>query len=272
MSLRYLRKILSVALIFIIALGSTVLFGLALIQTTVCSENYISRFVDSSAVSTERKESFNRRIEALEAKSGIPSRVFDAVYNFNEITNDTAIHRVYAGFDSQLYNEATIDRFEKLCKEYLDGTGKEYDDILVRNTAIEAAKIYSDCFGLRNTQEFISFSDEFEQTFRTHMSIAVVLIVIPVTLIFIMFKKVDAILIHIFPGFIASGLTLFITGICGLLFRFGQGAVITPDIYAEALGNAVKGMFVIALLFGAVLSIGCLILHIYVIEKSKEYN
>lgn len=272
MSLRYLRKILSVVLSCMIALGTTALFGFLLVHATVCSESYVSRFVDSNEVSAERKAAFNKRVEALEAKSGIPVRVFDAVYNFSEITDDTAIHRVYSGFDSQLYNEATIDRFEKLCKEYLDGTGTQYDEILIRNTAIEAAEIYSDCFGLKNTQELISFINSFEQDLQTYASLAVILIIFPAVLIFIMFKKADSIFINLLPGFIASGLTLFITGVCGLLFRFGQGAVITPAVYATAFGNAVKGMFVITLFCGAVLSIGCLILHIYVIEKSKEYN
>ena len=105
--------------------------------------NYV---FDKCNVSEQCEKAFKDQISVLEAQSGIPSRVFDAVYKNNDISNSSALTRLYNQDNPDLYSNNQIAQFDSLCKEYLEGNNMQYDEALIHNTAVKAAQAYSDCF------------------------------------------------------------------------------------------------------------------------------
>lgn len=270
MSSKVTRKILSIILVAVTAIGGCLFFATQLVHATVCSEKYLTRYFSSKEITAQCNENFKTQIEALEAKSAIPSRVFDAVYNFSEITDDTAVHRLFGGHDTSLYNDATIERFEMLCLEYLDGTGKEYDKALVHNTALEAARIYSDSFGIKNIEQMRSFINQESRDYNKVTSLSLMIMLLPVALIFALFSKPYDIMLRIISAFTATGLTVMITGAVSLIAGFGQSPLISPEPYTQAAISAVRGMFVICVLAGSVIFIGSLIANVVMTDKIKN--
>ena len=83
----------------------------------------------------------------LEAQSGIPSRVFDAVYKNNDISNSSALTRLYNQDNPDLYSNNQIAQFDSLCKEYLEGNNMQYDEALIHNTAVRRLKLIPTALG-----------------------------------------------------------------------------------------------------------------------------
>lgn len=270
MTLKTLRKILAVIFAAIIAVSASVFAVSQVVHFTLCSENYLSKFFASEKITQQCRDNFNKRIEALEAKSGIPARVFDAVYNFSEITEDTAVHRLFAGHDTSLYNEATVDRFESLCTEYLDGNEIKYDKKLIRNTAEEAARIYADSFGIDNTDEAVKFIKQADIKYGRYSSVSFMLVVLSILMMAVLFSKPYDVFLRVFAAFTAQGFALALTGAVALIMKFGQHPLLSPQMYANAAIGAVKGMYVIMLLLGVLVGIGFLIANIVMTEKIKN--
>mgnify|MGYP000426432159 CR=1 FL=1 len=63
------------------------LFGISITKSTVLSPKYMNYVFDKCNVSEQCEKAFKDQISVLEAQSGIPSRVFDAVYKNNDISN-----------------------------------------------------------------------------------------------------------------------------------------------------------------------------------------
>lgn len=271
MSLKSTRKILSVIFIFIIAAGGCLFAGTSTLRGTLCSESYMQKHFTSDKVLEQCQKNFDSRIEALSEKSGIPVRAFEAVNNFDEIKSDSPVRRLFGGHDTTLYTKDTVERFEQLCTEYLDGNSIKYDKALVHNTANEAAEIYADCFGLKNTEGLTSFVDSFYNSFEKLLSISFLMMIIPIVLLFLIYKKVYDIFQIVFSAFTAEGIALIFIGAAGLLFKWGT-ADIYPQIYAQAAGNVVKGIFVILMLLGAVLTACFIAGNVAICKKQNKNN
>lgn len=270
MSLKTLRKILAVIFIVIMTVGGSVFVVSQIVHFTLCSEDYLLKFFASEKITQQCKDNFNQRIEALEAKSGIPARVFDAVYNFPEITDDTAVHRLFAGHDTSLYNKAIVDRFEALCTEYLDGNSIKYDKELIRNTAEEAARIYADSFGIDNADGAVNFIKRADTKYSSNSSISFMLVVLSILMLTLLFSKPYDVLLRVFAAFTAEGFALALTGAVALIMKFGEHPFLSPQMYANAAAGAVRGMYVIMLLLGVLVGIGSLIANIVMTEKTKN--
>ena len=151
MTLSKSRKAICFILTLLIAAGSILLFGISITKSTVMSQKYMNYVFDKCNVSEQCEKAFKDQISVLEAQSGIPSRVFDAVYKNNDISNSSALTRLYNQDNPDLYSNNQIAQFDSLCKEYLEGNNMQYDEALIHNTAVKAAQAYSDCFGLKNS-------------------------------------------------------------------------------------------------------------------------
>lgn len=271
MSLKSTRKILSVIFIFIIATGGCLFAGTVTLKGTLCSESYMQKHFTSDRVLEQCQRNFDSRIEALAERSGIPVRAFEAVNNFDEIKSDSPVRRLFGGHDTTLYTKDTVERFEQLCIEYLDGNSIKYDKDLVHNTADEAAKIYADCFGLKNAEGLTSFIKNFDGEFQKLLSISFLMMMLPIVLLFLLYKKSYDIFQVVFSAFTAEGITLIFTGAAGLLFKWGE-ADIYPQIYAQAAGNTIKSIFVILMLAGAVLTACFIAANVSVCKKQDKKN
>ena len=94
----------------------------------------------------------------MRRKAVFRQEFFDAVYKNNDISNSSALTRLYNQDNPDLYSKNQIAQFDSLCKEYLKGNNMQYDEALIHNTAVKAAQAYSDCFGLKNTEAIADLS------------------------------------------------------------------------------------------------------------------
>ena len=117
MTLSKSRKAICFILTLLIAAGSILLFGISITKSTVLSQKYMNYVFDKCNVSEQCEKAFKDQISVLEAQSGIPSRVFDAVYKNNDISNSSALTRLYNQDNPDLYSKNQIAQFDSLCKE-----------------------------------------------------------------------------------------------------------------------------------------------------------
>lgn len=272
MSLKSTRKILSIIFIVIIAAGGSLFAGAVTVKATLCSESYLQRHFTSDRVMAQCQQNFDSRIEALSEKSGIPVRAFEAVSNFEEIKSDSPVRRLFGGHDTTLYTSDTVERFEQLCIEYLEGNSIKYDKELIHNTADEAAKIYADCFGLKNTDEISGFINSVNENYQRFISISSLMLILPIVLLFLLYKKVYDIFLMVFSAFTAEGVTLVFSGAIGLILKLGQSALIYPQIYALAAGNVIRNVFVILMIAGFVITAVFVFFNVYLYKKNSKNN
>lgn len=270
MSLIKTRRVMCAILCILFAVGGILFFGTLIANITVLSESYMVSIFEHNDISQQCRDEFEEQLSVLEAESGIPTRVFDAVYNFEEITNDSTISRLYGGHDTTLYTQDTIDIFEQLCVEYLEGNNLQYDEELIHNTALEATRIYSECFGMANTEELSAFITTAKANTQSIMSIGALLIVVPIVLLLILFKKTKDIMFYIFSSLTVQGFSFITLSLASLIFKIGQNVNITPAIYAEAFADSAKGACIIFLIFGAILSAVALYFNVKITKSKKQ--
>ncbi|MDD6728727.1 MAG: hypothetical protein PUE08_05865 [Eubacteriales bacterium] len=270
MSLKATRKILSVICIVIIAAGGCLCASATAVKTTLCSESYMQKHLTSDKVMAQCKKNFDDRIEALAVKSSIPVRAFEAVSNFSEITSDSPVRRLFDGHDTTLYTKDTIEKFEQLCTEYLDGNSIKYDKKLVHNTADEAAKIYADCYGLKNTDGLAAFIYNFNDNYESIVSVSFLMMILPVVLIFLLYKRPSDVMLRVFSAFTAEGITLIFTGAMCLILKLGRSPNIYPLIYAQAVGNVFKSVFVFMMIAGFIIAALSICANVAVFKKRKQ--
>lgn len=205
MSLHKSRKIISIILTVLIACGSILFFGTLITKVTVMSESYTSYVFDKVGVTKNSKEAFANQIKVLEAQSGIPARVFNSVYNFNDATSKTAVERLFSSSNTTLNTNSQTDKFEKLCKEYLEGNNMQYDEALIHNTALKATEAYSNCFGMKNTEQISSFIKNVNAHYQSYLSVGALLFIVPLVLLIILFRRSLDVAFNIFSALTLLG-------------------------------------------------------------------
>lgn len=272
MSLKSTRKFLCVVLILIMAAGGCFLTGTLTVKATLCSEKYMQRYFTSQKVMDECRKNFEKRIEALADKSGIPVRAFEAVSNFSEIKSDNPVRRLYSGNDTTLYTKNTVEKMEQLCIEYLEGNSIKYDKALVRNTADEAARIYADCFGLKNTEKMAGYLDEMNNSFRSNVSVASLMVAFPLLLLIILFKKQRDAFSTFLSSLTACGLTLVIVGIVGIILGMSNDFMLYPFVYAQTMQTVVNSVFLILMSIGAFFAVASIFANVSLFKSQEKKN
>lgn len=254
MSLTKSRKILSVLLSFLIAIGGIMFFGAEITEYTLCNENYMTKVFSSNSLASQCRQNFDERIEVISAKSGIPSRVFEAVFENNAPGIKTAVQRMFSNNNAYLYSEDLVSQFEELCTEYLDGNQISYNKTEVHNAAEYAALVYSDCFGIQNSQEIMSFVEKVDAHYGKYASAGLLFIAVATAMFLIIYSRREDTIRVISTAFTALGASLFLIGICGIIFGFGNSPMLSPQIYSDALARAVDGAFSVAVIIGAIIT------------------
>ncbi len=271
MSLHKSRKIISIILTVLIACGSILFFGTLITKVTVMSESYTSYVFDKVGVNKNSKEAFANQIKVLEAQSGIPARVFNSVYNFNDATSKTAVERLFSSSNTTLSTNSQTDKFERLCKEYLEGNNMQYDEALIHNTALKATEAYSNCFGMKNTEQISSFINNVNAHYQSYLSVGALLFIVPLVLFIILFRRSLDVAFNFFSALTLSGLSFVVSGIASLIAKFGLHDI-TPAIYQQAFYSCVKGACYISIIFGAVLTIISVIANIKITKALDRNN
>lgn len=247
------RKLLCFLLSLFMVAGICAFTGSTLVRSTLCYQSYMEIFVTSGKVSRYCDNAYNERIAILAENSSIPIRVFDATDNVSGYS-ETVAGRFYSGSDTTVFTLDKIETYEKLFKEYLDGNDIIYDDEAVHNTAVKAAEIYADSYGMKDTSALKVFVDNAVAEYGRISSIALAVAVISAALIFVMYTDSKKTVKYYTSAFSAAGLSFISVGVISLAVSLGKGSVITPDVYRDAIFSAISVMFVILILLGVVVT------------------
>lgn len=272
MSLTKSRKILSVILSILMAIGGVLFFSSTLIKCTLCNETYVTKIFSSQALYLQCKNNFTERTAAIEAKSGIPSRVFEAILEKKQPANKTAVQRIFTNNNPSLYDEDLVDEFEELCLEYLKGNSINYKKKSIRSTAVYAAEIYSDCFGIHNSENIRNFINKINTQYGKYASSGLLLFTVSAALSIILFNKKDYILRLIYSALTALGLSLLAIGVCAFIFGIANNPMLGPQHYADALSKAINSIFAIIAVTGILITALSVSGSVVQYKKSKRNN
>lgn len=272
MSLRKARKILSFILSVVVVIGGILFTGAEIVKYTLCNETYMSKTFASGSVHEQCVENFKSRISVISAKSNIPERVFEAVLENNMPASNTAVLRVFASDNSTLYSDDLVERFEALCLEYFNGNEISYDKDMVHSTAVYAAEVFSDCFGIKNTGEAMAFVEKVDKSHGKYASAGLLLIVLPMALILIMFSKKGDAQRALCSAFTALGVALVLIGLSGIIFNVGANPMLAPRLYADSLSLSVKGAFAVSIVIGILIAAPSVIGSVMQYRISQKKN
>lgn len=245
------RKALCFSLTVVMVIGICLFFASTLVRSTLCSPSYMNHFLSSGQVTEYCDDVFEQRIALLSENSQIPVRVFNASGNAGGYS-ETVIEKFYNGSDTSMFTKDRITIYENLIIEFLDGNGEKYDKELVHNTAVEAAEIYADCYGVRNIEPLRQFINDTISCYGKISSAGLIIILISFLLIISMFDNKKKALIYFSSAFSAAGLSFVLIGVLCLIFGIGKGGTITPTVYSDAIFKSINVMLVSQVVIGLV--------------------
>ncbi len=247
------RNALCFLLSFIMAVSVCAFIGSTAVKVTLCSQNYLEHFLSTQKIEDYSTEIYNQRIAVLSDNSGIPLRVFEVVENIDGY-EETVVSRFFSDGDTTIFTKDRIETYEKLIKEYLDGNEISYEEEDVYNTAVEAAKIYSDSYGVKNVGAFKSFIEKINDVYAKVSSIALIVFLIAAVFLFILFNDKKKTIAYYAGAFSAAGISCVLISLLSLIFGIGKGGKITPEIYQDAIFSAINCMFLILILIGVIIT------------------
>ena len=265
------RQLLCSMLSVVITIGAVLLVCSTLIHATLCSRMYMSQFVATDKINSYCHEVYNKRILLLAENSNIPIRVFDVAYGIDGYS-ESALDRFFNGNDTEIYTNDRIETYEAMIKEYLEGTEQVYDEAAVHNTAVKAAEIYSDCFGLKNIDSLRLFVNNAKSNYSRLSSFALLMIFVPVLLIFALFTTKKKALDYYCMAGASTGFALIFVSVICLIAGVGKSFSITPEIYQNAVFLAINIMLAAALLIGVAIATASIVLAYKTVRKRAKNN
>lgn len=264
------RKLLCAMLSAVITIGSILLISTILINATICSHAYVSKFVETSEIKEYCHNTYNERIALLAENSNIPIRVFEIAQEIDGYS-ESALDKFFNGSDTTIYTNDRIDTYEAMIKEYLDGNNQSYDETAVHNTAVKAAEIYSDCFGLKDIASLQLFVNNAKACYGRLTSFGLMLIFVPMLIIFMLFTTKKKALDYYFMSASATGLTMIFAAFICLIAGVGKNISITPEIYQSAIFSAINFMLAVVILLGAVITATAIVFaHRVAVKRAKK--
>lgn len=248
------RKSLCFFLTFLMVVGISLFFASTFVRATLCSPKYMERFLTSSEITQYCDDVFEQRIALLSENSQIPVRVFAASDNIGGYS-ETIVDKFYNGSDTSMLTKDKINVYESLIIEFLDGNGETYDDELVHNTAVKAAEIYADCYGVQNIEPLRQFVNDTISYYGKLSSAGLVIVLISFLLMLALFNNKKKAFMYFSSALSATGLSFIFVGLICLIFGVGKGGVITPAVYSDAIFKSINVMLIALVLIGAVLTV-----------------
>lgn len=247
------RKLLCILLSATITVGAVMFFSATLIRGTICSEKYMLKFTQTSSLEKYCYDTYNERIALLAENSSIPVRVFEIAESVDGY-KDSAVERFFNGGNTEIYTAERINTYESLIIEYLDGVGQKYDETAVHNTAVKAAEIYSDSFGIKNVEYIRSFVNNTKEIYPKVVSIGFMLILVPSLLCVSVFTKKSRSIKYFHMAASATGISMVFISIISLVSGISTKLSITPIVYQRSISNAITVMLVLGLMLGIVIT------------------
>ena len=250
MGLSARRKILSVIFTVVIAVSTMMIIFSMVISSTFMSISYIEKHFLTADIENVCDAQLTAEYEALEAESGIPSRVFLMVKDDYKIHDSLvrALQNVFGEEDESLYNESVVEYFEKLCTEFLKGSDLAYEKTEVRNVAEKATQIYCDVLGFHNTSHIAEKVLNTRKVCRALTLIFAVLLAAGAAMLAFLYTETVKAYSYVLVGIAAGGLgAMLCSGLCYVTHP-ASGVTVYPSVMNSALQSYSSKCFMIAML------------------------
>ncbi|MCM1285966.1 MAG: hypothetical protein NC213_05665 [Acetobacter sp.] len=254
MELKKARNLLCIFFSIIAAIGAILTVGTLVTYSTLCNSRYMSNKLNSKSIVNQLDASYDAKLQALSAETGIPLRVFQAAKN-EFISTETNVQRLFSEQDATMFSEDKTEIYERICTEYLDGNGIKYNKADIHMTAEKASSIYSSCYGISNGQALSDFISTFKSKVTGFTALGLLLMIIPFVIVLMLFTKNEKLFAQLLNYVTACGFALILFGLSGLVFGIGSEIMINPEIYANAIIRVIKTDFLISLIIGIAVSV-----------------
>lgn len=239
------------------------------------SQPFIERILVTDSLVSECEAQLDAKYAVLEAETGIPSRVFAQVKKSYGVGDSLkrALQNVYTDEDSTLYNNTTVEYFNKLCTEYFEGSEIEYDKDDVQRTAVAAAEIFSDTVGFHNADSAPERVETLRKGCSTVELASLMFILLGMLSIVILHTDKKKGFIYTFIGLSGGSLGAAVAAALCVIFKSYNKISILPEVFALAAGNALKICLLLVIPAGLILALASYIAFFITykkIEKGKE--
>lgn len=262
------RNIISVILCAVIAVLTTLMLTAFTLQATFGNKSFVEKFLITDNLVSQCEKELDENYTALEIKSGIPKRIFLSVEK-DFSTKDSlklAAENMFSNESSTLYSQERVDYFYKICTEYLDVKKISYNKSNVRNTARQAADIYSNCVGMHNTDSVNAAIIEFSGSCSRVGFGAFFVALVAFGAVLYVYRKKEQGYLYSVSGWLAGSGGVLLGSILCLILKVGSKFDFSPAVYSQCFYSMTKYFFAILSAVSAVAT-ALLIWAVFIIKK-----
>lgn len=262
------RNIISVILCAVIAVLTTLMLTAFTLQATFGNKSFVEKFLITDNLVSQCEKELDENYTALEIKSGIPKRIFLSVEK-DFSTKDSlklAAENMFSNESSTLYSQERVDYFYKICTEYLDVKKISYNKSNVRNTARQAAEIYSNCVGMHNTDSVNAAIIEFSGSCSRAGFGAFFVALVAFGAVLYVYRKKEQGYLYSVSGWLAGSGGVLLGSILCLILKVGSKFDFSPAVYSQCFYSMTKYFFAILAAVSAVAT-ALLIWAVFIIKK-----
>lgn len=262
------RNIISVILCAVIAVLTTLMLTAFTLQVTFGNKSFVEKFLVTDNLVSQCEKELDENYTALEIKSGIPKRIFLSVEK-DFSTKDSlklAAENMFSNESSTLYSQERVDYFYKICTEYLDVKKISYNKSNVRNTARQAAEIYSNCVGMHNTDSVNAAIIEFSGSCSRVGFGAFFVALVAFGAVLYVYRKKEQGYLYSVSGWLAGSGGVLLGSILCLILKVGSKFDFSPAVYSQCFYSMTKYFFAILAAVSAVAT-ALLIWAVFIIKK-----
>lgn len=262
------RNIISVILCAVIAVLTTLMLTAFTLQATFGNKSFVEKFLITDNLVSQCEKELDENYTALEIKSGIPKRIFLSVEK-DFSTKDSlklAAENMFSNESSTLYSQERVDYFYKICTEYLDVKKISYNKSNVRNTARQAAEIYSNCVGMHNTDSVNAAIIEFSGSCSRVGFGAFFVALVAFGAVLYVYRKKEQGYLYSVSGWLAGSGGVLLGSILCLILKVGSKFDFLPAVYSQCFYSMTKYFFAILSAVSAVAT-ALLIWAVFIIKK-----
>lgn len=262
------RNIISVILCAVIAVLTTLMLTAFTLQATFGNKSFVEKFLVTDTLVSQCEKELDENYTALEIKSGIPKRIFLSVEK-DFSTKDSlklAAENMFSNESSTLYSQERVDYFYKICTEYLDVKKISYNKSNVRNTARQAAEIYSNCVGMHNTDSVNAAIIEFSGSCSRVGFGAFFVALVAFGAVLYVYRKKEQGYLYSVSGWLAGSGGVLLGSILCLILKVGSKFDFSPAVYSQCFYSMTKYFFAILAAVSAVAT-ALLIWAVFIIKK-----
>ncbi len=251
------RKILSVIIAVLMAAVVTLTGALLVMNLTLSNRAFLEENVVSDTLVETCEEQLDAKYAVLEAETGIPIRVFQAITVEYPVdtTLKMAFQNAFGAEDSSFYSSNLVNYFYDLCEDYLEESQATFTEEEVRIAADKAAVIFSETVGLHEVDFVNTKLLALRHTVSSILTVAVVGLVLCVALMLMLYSDKNKTASYLLFGGAGGALGMLSGSLGCLIIKAHTRLQLLPSIYATVVGEMVKKYFLLTAAAGAVLLI-----------------